>query len=105
MVLSSISGGIGSETVLRTFRPEAYKQYQKETTSPNTKQQKKEEKTKALSNASEDEKSRENGDAKVVVIRKAGHHVYLDGADHFNSVMEDEMKDVESRERRLGFMK
>ena len=65
----------------------------------------KEEKIKALSNASEDEKSRENGDAKVVVIRKAGHHVYLDGADHFNSVMEDEMKDVESRERRLGFMK
>lgn len=47
MVLSSISGVIGSETVLRTFRPEAYKQYQKETTSPNTKQQKKEEKTKA----------------------------------------------------------
>lgn len=65
----------------------------------------KEEKAKALANASEEEKRRENGDAKVVIIRKAGHHVYLDGADHFNSVMEEEMKDVEARERRLGFMK
>lgn len=63
------------------------------------------EKQKALKNASEEEKARENGDAKVVIIRKAGHHVYLDNADHFNSVMIDEMKDTEDRERRLGFMK
>lgn len=65
----------------------------------------KEEKAKALLNATEEEKKRENGDAKVVVIRKAGHHVYLDGADHFNDVMSEEMKDVEEREKRLGFMK
>lgn len=63
------------------------------------------EKQKALQNASEEEKAKENGDAKVVIIKKAGHHVYLDGADHFNSVMNDEMKDVEAREKRLGFMK
>ncbi|KAL1305335.1 hypothetical protein AAFC00_002233 [Neodothiora populina] len=63
------------------------------------------EKNKALQNASDEEKQRENGDAKVVVISKAGHHVYLDGADHFNQVMEGEMKDVEVRERRLGFLK
>lgn len=65
----------------------------------------KEEKQKALANASEEEKRRENGDAKVVIIRKAGHHVYLDNDKHFNSVMEEEMKDVEQRERRLGFIK
>lgn len=64
-----------------------------------------EEKEKALANASDEEKKAENGDAKVVIIRKAGHHVYLDGDKHFNSVMEEEMKDVETRERRLGFMK
>lgn len=64
-----------------------------------------EEKAKALANASEEEKRRENGDVKVVIIRKAGHHVYLDGPEHFNSVMEEEMKDIESRERRLGFLK
>lgn len=65
----------------------------------------KEEKDKALRNASAEEKKRENGDVKVVIIRKAGHHVYLDGADHFNSVMEAEMKDTERRERRLGFLR
>ncbi|KAF1345332.1 putative cardiolipin-specific deacylase, mitochondrial [Delphinella strobiligena] len=65
----------------------------------------KEEKQKALANASEEEKRRENGDAKVIVIRKAGHHVYLDGADQFNSVMQEEMSDVERRERKLGFLK
>ena len=63
------------------------------------------EKEKALQHATDKEKERENGDAKVVIIKKAGHHVYLDNSDHFNSVMEDEMKDVEKRERRLGFMK
>jgi hypothetical protein len=45
MILSSISGGIGSETMLRALRPEAYKQYQKETTTANTQPQRKEEKT------------------------------------------------------------
>lgn len=60
-----------------------------------------EERAKALANASDEEKRRENGDVKVVIIKKAGHHVYLDGADHFNSVMDKEMEDVESREKRL----
>lgn len=68
-------------------------------------QKMKEEKTKALQNASAEEKERENGDVKVVIIRKAGHHVYLDGPEQFNSVMEEEMRDVESREKRLGFLK
>jgi hypothetical protein len=45
LILSSISGVIGCETVLRALRPEAYKQYQKETATANTQQQKKEEMT------------------------------------------------------------
>jgi cardiolipin-specific phospholipase len=45
------------------------------------------------------EKKRDQGEAKVVVIRKAGHHVYLDGAEQFNEVMLEEMKDVERRKR------
>ena len=59
-------------------------------------------KQKVLREGTEDERRRENGDAKVVVIRKAGHHVYLDGYDQFNEEMLAEMKDVERREQRLG---
>ena len=63
------------------------------------------EKVKALQNATDEEKKRENGEAKTVIIRKAGHHVYLDNADHFNEVMKNEMEDVGVRERRLGYLK
>ena len=59
-------------------------------------------KQKVLREGTEEEKRRENGDAKVIVIRKAGHHVYLDGYDQFNEEMLREMKDVERREQRLG---
>lgn len=59
------------------------------------------EKQKALENASAEEKARENGDAKVTVIRKAGHHVYLDGWEQFNEEILAEMKDVEKRQQRL----
>lgn len=58
--------------------------------------------TKALASATPAEKERENGAVKVVIIRKAGHHVYLDGADHFNDEVLAEMRDVEARERRLA---
>ena len=60
------------------------------------------EKKKALASATAEEKARENGDAKVVIIRKAGHHVYLDSPEHFNEVVTAEMKDVERREKLLG---
>ena len=60
-----------------------------------------EEKRRALATASESEKAREDGDVKVVVIGKAGHHVYLDGAEEFNQVVLEEMKDVERRRKRL----
>jgi cardiolipin-specific phospholipase len=59
------------------------------------------EKRKALANASAEERARENGHAKVTMIRKAGHHVYLDGWQQFNEEMLEEMKDVEKRQQRL----
>ena len=62
----------------------------------------KDEKKKALAEASAEEKQRDNGDAKVTVIRKAGHHVYLDGWKQFNEEMAEEMKDVERRQKRLA---
>ncbi|PVI01165.1 alpha/beta-hydrolase, partial [Periconia macrospinosa] len=40
---------------------------------------------------------KDQGDAKVVIIRKAGHHVYLDGWEQFNEVMAEEMEDVRRR--------
>lgn len=59
------------------------------------------EKQKALANASERERKLENGEVKVVAIRKAGHHVYLDSPDHFNEELDLEMADVEKRQKRL----
>jgi len=60
------------------------------------------EKKKMLATATEREKQLENGNVKVTVIRNAGHHVYLDGCDHFNEEMIGEMKDVEKRQKRLA---
>ncbi|KXT12933.1 hypothetical protein AC579_4131 [Pseudocercospora musae] len=59
------------------------------------------EQKKALANATERERKLENGDVKVVTIRKAGHHVYLDSPDHFNEEMAQEMADVEKRQKHL----
>ena len=42
----------------------------------------------------------DEGESKVVIIKKAGHHVYLDSPDHFNEVMKEEMEDVERRTSR-----
>jgi cardiolipin-specific phospholipase len=54
----------------------------------------KEEKAKALKAATPEEKKRENGSAKVVIIKKAGHHIYLDGWEEFNEVMRKEMEET-----------
>jgi cardiolipin-specific phospholipase len=54
---------------------------------------------KALLHGTDEEKRRENGSAKVVVVRKAGHHLYLDNPEEFNEVVRKEME--ETRERRL----
>jgi cardiolipin-specific phospholipase len=55
----------------------------------------------ALVNASPAERARENGSVKVSIIRRAGHHVYLDGWEQFNDEIDQEMRDVEKRQRRL----
>jgi cardiolipin-specific phospholipase len=65
----------------------------------------KQEKRLALEGKSKEEKSRDNGDAKVVIIPRAGHHIYLDNAEDFNRVVLEEMEDVERRQRRLEALK
>lgn len=40
------------------------------------------------------------GEAKVLIVKGAGHHVYLDGWEEFNEMVLGEMGDVEVRERR-----
>jgi len=47
-----------------------------------------------LKTATQEEKKRENGSAKVVIIKKAGHHLYLDGWEEFNEVMRAEMEET-----------
>ncbi|KAI4284199.1 MAG: hypothetical protein L6R38_001615 [Xanthoria sp. 2 TBL-2021] len=56
-----------------------------------------EEKERALQSASAEEKKNDRGSAKCLIIKKAGHHVYLDGFEEFNEVMREEMMDVSKR--------
>lgn len=56
----------------------------------------KEKQALVLQDATPDEKAKEKGSTKVVIIKKAGHHVYLDGWEEFNQVMRDELKEVSS---------
>lgn len=51
-------------------------------------------KARLLLDASDEEKRTERGDAKVVIIPRAGHHLYLDNPDGFNDVLKDEMEDT-----------
>ena len=60
----------------------------------------KEEREKALSTASEEEKKAENSSTKVLIIKKAGHHLYLDGWEEFNEVMREEMAETSMQTRR-----
>lgn len=59
----------------------------------------KEEREKALKAASTEERKNDHGSAKVMVIKKAGHHVYLDGWEEFNAVMREEMEEVSRLEK------
>jgi cardiolipin-specific phospholipase len=61
----------------------------------------KEAKEEATRGLSRQEAAKDQGEAKVVIIKKAGHHVYLDGWEQFNREMEREMADVERREEAL----
>jgi cardiolipin-specific phospholipase len=49
---------------------------------------------KALLHGTDEEKRRENGSAKVVIIKKAGHHLYLDNPDDFNDIIRKEMDET-----------
>lgn len=60
----------------------------------------KEEKAKALNSATPEEKKTENGSAKVVIIQKAGHHLYLDGWEEFNEVLRKEMEHTSRQTKR-----
>lgn len=62
----------------------------------------KEEKARVLATATKEEHDKDNGLAKVVVIKKAGHHVYLDGWEQFNEIMREEMGDTSRTTKRLG---
>ncbi|KAL8952830.1 MAG: hypothetical protein Q9222_001265 [Ikaeria aurantiellina] len=58
-----------------------------------------EEKERLLQTATAEEKRNDAGFAKCLIIKKAGHHVYLDGWEEFNEVMREEMKDVSQRSK------
>lgn len=57
------------------------------------------EKERALQGKPKDVVQSDVGSAKVVIINKAGHHLYLDNWEQFNRVMLEEMADVRSRTR------
>ncbi|KAG8425198.1 hypothetical protein J3458_001928 [Metarhizium acridum] len=56
----------------------------------------KEAKLRALLHGTDEEKRNENGSVKVVVIPKAGHHLYLDNPDDFNSLLTEEMEETKA---------
>lgn len=55
---------------------------------------------KALMEGTEEERRDENGSAKVVVVQKAGHHLYLDNPDEFNKFMTKELEETRDYNRR-----
>ena len=59
----------------------------------------KEERERILQKCTPEERAKDQGSAKVFVIQKAGHHVYLDGFDEFNDVMQEEMRDTSRTEQ------
>lgn len=58
-----------------------------------------EEKRKVLEKATPEEQRADEGSSRVVVVNKAGHHLYLDGWEEFNSIVLTEMEEVNQRER------
>ncbi|KAI1126301.1 Alpha/Beta hydrolase protein [Nemania abortiva] len=54
----------------------------------------KEVKARVLMQATEEEKQKENGSCKVIVVTKAGHHLYLDNPDEFNDYITKELNET-----------
>ncbi|KAI8949416.1 Alpha/Beta hydrolase protein [Xylaria longipes] len=54
----------------------------------------KEAKARVLAQASDEEKQKENGSCKVIVVTKAGHHLYLDNPDEFNEYIIKELNET-----------
>lgn len=61
------------------------------------------EREKLLQDKSKEEKAKDQGSSKVVIISKAGHHVYLDNAEEFNQVMLAEMDDVVEKSKSITY--
>lgn len=55
---------------------------------------------KALIEGTEQERKDENGSARVIVVRKAGHHLYLDNPDEFNKYITKELEETRDYNRR-----
>ncbi|KAI1764273.1 alpha/beta-hydrolase [Hypoxylon sp. FL1150] len=51
-------------------------------------------KVNALLRGTEEEKRKENGGAKVIIVSKAGHHLYLDNPDEFNDHIRKELEET-----------
>jgi len=58
-----------------------------------------EEKEKVMRTASTEDRAKDEGSAKVVMIKNAGHHLYLEGCEEFNEKMREEMQEVSKREK------
>lgn len=50
-----------------------------------------------LRHATDEEKRNERGSVKVVIVPKAGHHLYLDNADYFNELLRKEMEETKAQ--------
>jgi cardiolipin-specific phospholipase len=53
-----------------------------------------EEKARVLKDASPEEREADRGSAKVIIIKRAGHHLYLDGWEDFNEAVLEELRNV-----------
>ncbi|KAK3319288.1 Alpha/Beta hydrolase protein [Apodospora peruviana] len=60
---------------------------------------------KALLHGTPEEKRKENGSAKVIVVTKAGHHLYLDNPDEFNEAVIKELEETRNWGLRQKSMK
>lgn len=55
---------------------------------------------KAVVEGTEEDRRREGGGAKVLVVRRAGHHLYLDNPGEFNEMVTKEMEETAEEGRR-----